>query len=352
LHQQLQHSPQPPLVSIILDGENAWEGFHNDAHDFFQQLYEALSANAKFRCVTVSEYLAAHPVAPGESLPDLHSGSWINADFATWIGHPEKNAAWAHLSRAREALAGTSRADGNGRKAWESLGVAEGSDWMWWFGDTHVTAQADEFDRLFRSHLANAYRFAKLPVPASLHSPVRQRGPESTHRPTGLLHATIDGKDSSYYEWLYAGRIDLSRQYAAIQRAGQCLRQVWYGFDDRALYIRLDYDAEALSRVSAWAIDLVLAPEVTIRLERNGAVTRAEFLPPSPLGPSSGKIACAVGSIVELAIPRGVLKASDPRMKLELRLLGDGQVLEQYPGQGAYELAASPAELEDDAWPV
>jgi len=165
----------PALASIILDGENAWEAYPDDAHEFLTGLYQALAHDERFRCVTVSEFLEIYPLNRTEPLTGLFSGSWIDGNFATWIGHPQKNAAWEHLAEARAALEGVSREDPKGRRAWQSLGAAEGSDWMWWFGDTHFTAQADEFDRLFRAHLVNAYQFAGHPVPPALRRPIRRR---------------------------------------------------------------------------------------------------------------------------------------------------------------------------------
>src|SRR6185295_17317363 len=96
-------------------------------------------------------------VASIAPLSHLHSGSWINADFRIWIGHPEKNRAWDLLARARRALVENGSTPSSAPRAWESLAAAEGSDWFWWFGDDHFTPDKDIFDRLFREHLQAAY---------------------------------------------------------------------------------------------------------------------------------------------------------------------------------------------------
>ena len=36
--------------------------------------------------------------------------------------------------------------------------MAEGSDWCWWYGPEHSTANDEEFDMLYRKHLSNIYR--------------------------------------------------------------------------------------------------------------------------------------------------------------------------------------------------
>ncbi len=349
VYEQFRNAERPALVSIILDGENAWEFYPNDGHDFLMSLYGALASDDRFRCVTVSEFLQQYPLDHAESLPELFSGSWIDGNFATWIGHPEKNAAWEHLARAREALASQNRETPEGLQAWQNLGAAEGSDWMWWFGDTHFSAQAEEFDQLFRTHLANAYRAARLEPPQALASPIRRRTVQpSIHAPTGLLQPTIDGRESSYYEWLYAGRLDLRQQYAAIHRGEQCLRQVSYGFNHTHYYLRIDLDRTALLRIPAWAIQVTWSSALQIQVG-----PAPEGITARTLLPESVTLPCAMDRLIELAIPRHLvpLQANEP-LQMALMLRGGEEVLEQYPPQGMFELATSPAELEAHAWPL
>ncbi|MBI4597949.1 MAG: hypothetical protein HY737_06075 [Candidatus Omnitrophica bacterium] len=342
----------PALVSVILDGENAWEYYPDDGHEFFMRLYEALARDERFRCVTVSEFLDRAPMGQWPSLPKLSSGSWIGGNFATWVGHPEKNAAWAALSEAREAL-GPPPAAGQEppREAWKSLGIAEGSDWMWWFGDTHFSAQADQFDALFRAHLMNAYRQAGLAPPEALEQPIRQKQVQRLVEPTGLIHPVIDGRETSYYEWLYAGRCDLTQQYAAIQRSEQCVRQLLYGFDDHALYLRIDVDRMALKRLVPWTITVSLGEDVAITLQPKDAVAlafldRSTAAEPKPLS-------CAFDHVIELALPLDDLPTrAAERVLVALALSHDSAVVERYPLQGTFALSISIQELEMRAWPL
>ena len=159
----------PHLVSIILDGENAWEYYQNDGRDFFLYLYDRLSAEQGLECVTVGEYLKEHPAT--DVIERLHPGSWINANFRVWIGHEEDNQAWDMLSQTRQALTDYAARDGNPEKlakAWEEIYIAEGSDWCWWYGDDHYSENDAEFDLLFRTHLMNVYRIIGLDVPDEL----------------------------------------------------------------------------------------------------------------------------------------------------------------------------------------
>ena len=343
IHQEAQSFPHPALVSIILDGENAWEFYPDDGHEFLMQLYEALARDDRFRCVTVSEFLDQHPLADTPSLPPLFSGSWIDGNFATWIGHPEKNAAWSHLSQAREALGTQGREEPSLQKAWDSLGAAEGSDWMWWFGDTHFSAQADEFDRLFRMHVANTYRLAGQPVPETLAAPIRRQIPIAQHDPTDIISPTIDGVETSYYEWLYAGVVDLRRQYAAIQRSEQYLQSLRYGFNRTHYFIRLDPNSDRFATLRAWTIELELA-DAHIRLMWDGSRLRAA------LGDQA--LPSALERILELAIPAELIirPAAVTRLPLKLSLLREGEILEQHPAQGTFQVLASSNDLTADAW--
>src|SRR3989338_3310469 len=346
IRSQLRGASRPPLVSIILDGENAWEGYADDGHPFLMELYAALSRDERFRCVTISEYLDRHPLDAEPSLPELFSGSWINGNFATWVGHPEKNAAWSRLADARAALEGTDR----NAPAWRSLGAAEGSDWMWWFGDTHFSAQADEFDRLFRAHLANAYRAAGLEVPETLSRPIRTSAVPAFFAPTGLIQPTIDGRETSYYEWLYAGRVDLARQYGAIQRGMQSLRVLHHGFDRAHQYVRLDFDPDRLAATPGWTIELSLS-SVRVRIDPVAGSVRARVLPAD--GGEPVAVPCALGRTLEVAIPSALLDLSPgAKLRLSVSLEQGGEVVERYPDHGAFELTASEAELEAQAWPL
>ncbi len=47
-----------PLVTIAMDGENAWEGYKNDGRDFLSYLYEGILSDPGMVPVTISEYLA------------------------------------------------------------------------------------------------------------------------------------------------------------------------------------------------------------------------------------------------------------------------------------------------------
>src|SRR5207237_5353777 len=167
--------------------------YPEDGGPFLDALYAELEAAPDIRTRTPSEVLATRPELP--ALERLHSGSWINADFRIWIGHPEKNRAWDLVARARRALIANGRTPQTHPGAWEALYAAEGSDWFWWFGEDHYTPDKALFDRLFREHLTGVYERAGLQVPGWLQVPVAQLPVRRDARimPTTLLKPVLDG---------------------------------------------------------------------------------------------------------------------------------------------------------------
>ena len=130
-------------------------------------------------------------------------------------------------------------------QAREELFVAEGSDWCWWYGDDHSSEHDLEFDELYRRHLRNVYRLLGRPIPDELFvsniSTVTMPSAESA--PTGLISPVIDGEESSYFEWLGAGSLEVRQVAGAMHQAERqvaLLTEVRFGFDRSHLYVRVD----------------------------------------------------------------------------------------------------------------
>jgi len=248
------------LVSIILDGENAWEYYPNDGTDFLHLLYQNLNNDPTIQTVTVGEYLEDCSLrilpTPGPSqegslqqLPRLFAGSWINNDFGVWIGSEEDNLAWDYLSQARDALvqADVSKLDSEQiHEAWRRIYICEGSDWWWWYGDDRTSPNDADFDTMFRNNLSSVYELINEEIPAHLYTPICQETIAGLIlAPRGLISPDIDGFDSNYYEWLLAGYYDASRCGGTMHRAENIIRRIYYGFDLKTLYLRLDTNLSA-----------------------------------------------------------------------------------------------------------
>jgi len=264
LHNRMRHvgetvqSNQPLTICLFLDGENAWEYYPGNGRAFLREFYGRIQGDQDFRALTASEAIAAAgeiPVTPG-----IFPASWINANFDVWIGHAEDVAAWELLWDAREAYARAFEARKQGRtdapsqtalmEARESLLAAEGSDWCWWFGPEHSTANDAEFDALYRKHLTAIYLAVGQVAPEELAKPIKRR-PEHALQlaPTGWLNITVDGRDTSYFEWLGAGLYSPERRGGSMHGRVFYLHELRYGFEKDRFCVRIDPFPEALAEL-------------------------------------------------------------------------------------------------------
>jgi alpha-amylase/alpha-mannosidase (GH57 family) len=175
----------PPLVSIILDGENCWEYFPYNGFYFLDELYAKLAAHPTVRTCTYAEVLSEHaesdrPRAEYGTLPRIVAGSWVHGDFTTWIGAAAKNHAWDLLVAAKtsfDLVVDSGRiADERRDAAFRQLAACEGSDWFWWLGDYNPEHAVASFDALYRENLRRLYLLLDLPAPATLDEPISRGG--------------------------------------------------------------------------------------------------------------------------------------------------------------------------------
>ena len=182
---ELNAIPRPadfrPVISVILDGENAWEYYPYNGYYFLDSLYAALEAHPEIATTTYAKLLdAGREPAP---LPVLAAGSWVYGNLATWIGSPDKNRAWDLLCRAKESFdqviaAGNLNAS-ELAEVTRQLADCEASDWFWWFGDYNPSESVMAFDQLYRGKLANLYKLLHLNPPADLEIPISRGGVEA-----------------------------------------------------------------------------------------------------------------------------------------------------------------------------
>ncbi|MDP1927293.1 MAG: glycoside hydrolase family 57 protein [Thiobacillus sp.] len=165
------------VVSVILDGENAWEYYPDNGHYFLDALYSRLSSHPTLNVSTFAEQAAHTPAKP---LKRLASGSWVYGSFSTWIGSTDKNRGWDYLVAAklvydRTLEAGKLDAE-HQTMAIRQLAVCEGSDWFWWFGDHNPAGSVRDFEQLYRTQLRELYRLLGVAPPALLDVPLSHGG--------------------------------------------------------------------------------------------------------------------------------------------------------------------------------
>lgn len=158
------------VVSIILDGENAWEYYAYNGYYFLQGLYTQLANHPDIDLVTFSDCLKQGVVA--QRLEKMIAGSWVYGTFSTWIGDPDKNRAWDLLIEAKQVFDKVSAVEDWDQEVetalLRQLAICEGSDWFWWFGDYNAGDSVSDFERLFRLHLSKLYQMLGLDVPQVL----------------------------------------------------------------------------------------------------------------------------------------------------------------------------------------
>lgn len=185
-----RHAPddETPVISVILDGENAWEYYPYNGHYFLDELYTLLESSPWIRTTTYSDYITQltkrsnsnSDCARVHTLAGIVAGSWVYGNFSTWIGSPDKNRAWDLLCAAKQSfdmvMSSGRLSQAEQDAAEKQLCSCESSDWFWWFGNYNPSHSVASFDRLFRHNLTELYHLLKLPPPANLSEPVSQGG--------------------------------------------------------------------------------------------------------------------------------------------------------------------------------
>jgi hypothetical protein len=312
---------------------------------------------------TISEALDATPTM--DELPHLHSGSWINQDFKIWIGHQEDNRGWDLLGHTRSRLLELSPTlpPERAQAAWNELYAAEGSDWFWWYGDDFETAYKEEFDRMFRAHLKNAWTLAGATAPELLADPIwgartSSEGDQVTH-PLCFLHPTLDGQVTDFFEWRGAGTINPRPPLGAMWKTEEFFRAIYFGWDLEHLFFRLDPDEQSRNRPSLRAELHIQTPTTLFRVSWQ----------PAANGPHQYVLAARsadgqwqdVGvsrllhcqTIVELAIPfKDLSLKTGQTIALSLLILDQELEVARYPHQQPAIISLPGPEFEATMWRV
>jgi alpha-amylase/alpha-mannosidase (GH57 family) len=341
------------IVPVILDGENAWESYPRSGREFLRQLYDAIERDPLFEALTVSEAIAREerPATIGSIFP----GSWINANFDVWIGAPEDNLAWDYLSAARDFYA--EQADASSpqqqRLAHEELLIAEGSDWNWWYGPEHHSANDGDFDELYRKHLANVYHALGSAPPDVLAQPIASMRARPQFTPqTAYIHPSIDGRNIGYFDWLGAATHIADRHSSAMHGKLFLLDTAYAGIDEENLYCRLDF----MEPASEWAGEstiLLLIIETAEKPFRLEAEISSEGLKSSGFAPNGSEkriendisLRVRLESIFEAQVPLRLLGVRQGAgLRVRFSLWRDRLPLDALPQEGSIELRVLPEE--------
>jgi len=332
---------EPHVVPVILDGENCWEYYRQDGLPFLRELYKRLSEDPRFETVLATPYLD-RVKGKTRPLPSLWAGSWIFSNFKIWIGHPEDNRAWDLLKRTRDFLVrhlneNTSLKDSEASTlAWESLYIAEGSDWCWWYGDDHGSANDEMFDYLFRKQLMNVYEVLGIPSPDDLNLPIKvKRLPSQIEPPVDFITPTLDGRVTNYFEWKPAGYYHTDGGgTGTMHRAENLIKTIYFGFDLKNIYLRFDFtrklEPESLKGITIRlcfsapeAMDVMVRPDAATTTVKVKLVRTERDTVDLPDG--------RIDRIIELALPISQVMAKTGPIELFINLEKESQTIEHWP---------------------
>ena len=358
-------SGEGKVIPICLDGENAWEYYPNNAYDFLRGLYRGIAESPALNLTLCSDVMARSTF--DGRLHGIHPGSWINANYGIWIGHPEENLAWDLLAGTRnaavshnpavaEALAsGIPSADANVETICRSLYAAEGSDWFWWYGDDHFSPHSDRFDRLFRQHLMNVYRLLGIDTPLELLEAIKKKSPAGLIRePAGFIDPEINGKISDYFEWLAAGLYDLTRQGSAMHSSDRMLQSFYYGYNMSHLYFRIDGIQELsrmLREIDVLNLHLIYDREYRLPLQIRNDEGLLQVRENNVWVPTNGHCRWKIAKTCEVCIPLEAIKLA-PKSKLfaSVTLVRDNEEIGRWPTDAPLMLYYAGPEIELDNW--
>jgi hypothetical protein len=331
---------RPGVLSIILDGENAWEFYPEGGAPFLRALYAALADEPGVCLSTVAEAIERNPATP---MPDFRPGSWIDGDFRVWIGEDEDNRAWQYLQATREDWAQFDPAEQE--LSHMSLLAAEGSDWNWWYGRDRTSQTAVQFDDLYRRHLANVYTQAGKQIPDRLLVPVLDSGPMIVPiLPVGLVSPRIDGGPPGNFDWASAHRIRPDSGGGAMSSGTPVVTLMRVGYSLSDMYLLMQFAAQA-DRARDLRVEVrFTSPGGSTRLiiRRDDGKTKASIDP-------SGPMTWALGETLQIRLPFEALRAQrGDTITFAIVVLGEGRLMSAVPAHGvmSIELPAADYELQ------
>ncbi len=354
-----------PVITVAMDGENAWEHYLHGGMRFVELLYERLSVDGRFAVVTPGDVLAdmeAGSVVAGR-LEGVRSGSWIDGTLRTWIGDPVKNRAWEALLAARQAVAAHLERNhlGDAERAGilDLLDRAEASDWFWWFGEGHSSPYDGQFDLLFRHHLKAVYGAMGVEPPQELDSPLDTAHVKrvAVQMPVHLISPAVTGRDESYYKWLSAGRVVFEQGF--FHRPNYYIKELRFGFDSENLYFKVSGSGPMKSLIRERRLELVLhlvrpGPDgVRFRMDGAGEV-RAYCERRAGCVESMAEV--AVEQSIEIRVPLAALTsgplAVGQGVEFYLLVLQDGREIERFPTGDNVAYKFRGEELDAENWHV
>ncbi len=265
------------VIPIILDGENCWEFYPENGIHFLRSLFNKIENSTEIETVLFKDvYHKFYSKIP--DLFNLQAGSWINGNFNIWSGHRDHRIAWSILAETRKLVQEKSQEISQEiySEVMNYIYISEGSDWFWWYGDSHWAENKYDFDELFRYNLTKIYNLLNIQIPDVLLTPInKQLEDKKTTNPLNKISFNEFNsiKFDEWYNseiWKNAGYINLSAKMSSMHKVGDILKSIYYGNDDRNnLYVKLEL-SELINNSTSINITLNFADkEIVIFINKN-----------------------------------------------------------------------------------
>ena len=197
-----------------------------------------------------------------------------------------------------------------------------------------------EFDELYRSHLANVYRFLSLSPPEELSRPIlRMAAPAELVEASGGIRPEIDGEATSFFEWLGAGLYRADERSGSMHGKKFLVKEAQYGSDGTNFYLRVDFHPGSETELAGLELRLNLQPLdgspggcVAVALSPAGARVKENQ-------PDKLDVQCSFARILEVRIslvPLGV--ATGAGLRFQFSLWQGGLPMDAVPHQGWIEM--------------
>jgi hypothetical protein len=234
--------------------------------------------------------------------------------------------------------------------------IAEGSDWNWWYGPEHHSANDRDFDELYRKHLSNVYTALGGVPPDHLARPISGALTRSTYVPqSAYVRPRIDGQVNSYFDWMGAAMFSSDRRGGSMHGKIFVLEAVYSGIDEENLYVRLDFASTLPEGETVASLHLALRDgeqtvanlrlEVEIAQEQiTGWKLSNEKTLASRAKPNGVEV--ALGRVLEMKLPMALVKALEGyTFNLRFVLYRDRLPIDALPQEGSLEVQVAPEDV-------
>jgi len=227
-----------------------------------------------------------------------------------------------------------------------------------------MSANDAQLASLYRILLSQIYLRLLAEAPEAVAQPLPQQARPDEHAvveaPAAYLHVEVDGRETSYFEWLGAGLYSLEGLNGAQNGQPHFLRELQYGFSEQFFYLRVEAFPEVQPGLRDCEFRVTVRGAGELRLavaieEGKAAGWLLESSDLCLLGPHE-LVKIGFDRILEVGISRQLFRlgefgrrGAESSLALDVELWEDGVCVGRLPARGSLDVKLG---LEGFAWPV